>query len=238
MKVAVLEDDPFVLAQVVSLIKRLRPHWIIREAGSIGMLRNLLAYEMVDVLFADIHVADGCFFESSVKIPVDCALIIITGDISFAIKAIEEQVIDYLIKPVGVERLLVAIERFERRSVSSKEIKVALNDKLRIKYEHRSGIRVCVVDDVAYVRANLKTCEIFLMNGDHGLVQFGINHFESLILGTKFWRIHRSYILNIDSEFHAGRDEFGRMYVNIPRLKVTLPVSKVNERRFRVRDLA
>lgn len=238
MRVAVLEDDVYVRAQIVSIIKRLRPHWVIREVDSLGLLQNLFEREVIDVLFADIHVADGCFFESQLKLPDDCALIVITGDVAFALKAIEDQVVDYLIKPVGIERVLDAIERFERRFIPVKEMIGALDKKPRIKYIHGTGVRVCAIDDVAYVRANLKTCEIFLMDGERGLVQFGINHFETLISSAQFWRIHRSYLLNIDSHFQAKRDELGRMNVEIPSLGVTLPVSKTNERRFRTSVLA
>lgn len=238
MRVAVLEDDMYVRQQVVTLLRRLRPHWHVQEADSLSAITKLLQLGKFDAILADIHLSDGCFFTSNIAVPADCQLVFITGDAAFALKAFESQAVDYLVKPVGIDRILETVERIERKSLVAQNSESAQDRKPRVKYLYDSSIRMCSLEEIAFVRANLKSCEIFLSNGSRGLVQMGINHFQTMAPSDQFWRIHRSYILNIDSEFRAAKDEFGRLNVQIPLLGVTIPVSKANERLFKTATLA
>lgn len=233
MQILILENDHHVRQHVAMLIRRIRPHWVVVEAESIADAVLHMELNTINAIFADVHLDDGCFFDDALTLPDRCALVVMTGDETFALRAIQREAIDYLLKPIGLERLLDAVEKVERRCVEKDLIEIRPPAASRVRYVHKSAVRFCALEDIVFVRANLKSCDIVLRDGEVGLVQYGINAFESVLPRPKFLRIHRSYILNIDAPFQVIRDDLGRMFVDMQLLNMRLPVSKPNERKFR-----
>ena len=67
-----------------------------------------------DVVFLDIHLADGKSFEIFKQIETNVPIIFTTAYDQYALKAFEVYSIDYLLKPIDKEKLLRSLDRYEK----------------------------------------------------------------------------------------------------------------------------
>jgi len=67
-----------------------------------------------DLLFADIHLADGLSFEVFRQVPVDCPVIFTTAYDEYTLRAFKLNSVDYLLKPVEEQGLREALDKFRR----------------------------------------------------------------------------------------------------------------------------
>jgi two-component system LytT family response regulator len=134
------------------------------------------------------------------------AVIFTTAFDEYAIRAFDRHAVDYLIKPFSKERFHKAIERWRERSkqktdpvpVSSllENASESPHQKERIVVKSGSSIIVIPVDEIMYLEAADDFVKIHTRKG-HWLKNRTMAHFEKVLDGSKFIRVHRSYIVNI-----------------------------------------
>ncbi|HCC86359.1 MAG TPA: DNA-binding response regulator, partial [Porphyromonadaceae bacterium] len=113
---AVIVEDEFAAAQ--SLERLLKS--IDENIHVIAILQNVdesIAWfstnDMPDVVFMDIHLADGNSFSIFRSIDIRCPIIFITAYDQYALKAFEVNSIDYLLKPIGKKSLEKALDKLK-----------------------------------------------------------------------------------------------------------------------------
>lgn len=79
--------------------------------GAVAWLR---AHPAPDLLFCDIHLADGLSFEIFANAPVDCPVIFTTAYDAYALQAFRHNSVDYLLKPIEAEALARALDKYRR----------------------------------------------------------------------------------------------------------------------------
>jgi two-component system LytT family response regulator len=113
----VIDDEPLARKRMISLLEPYSSEIeILGEAGS-GTQAVKMIHEMLpDVVFLDIQIPDMDAFEVLHSLQGDDVPLVIftTAFDNFALKAFEENTVDYLLKPVDSERLAVAIEKLRR----------------------------------------------------------------------------------------------------------------------------
>jgi len=114
--------------------------------------------------------------------------------------------IDYLLKPYSQERLLSAVEKVREKiksgSVNDKSINQLIQHPLTEKLERivvKTGtkIRVIPVEKVNYLESQDDYIMVYTDEGKH-LKQGTMKYYEDHLDGSKFIRVHRSYIVRID----------------------------------------
>ena len=68
-----------------------------------------------DLLFLDIHLADGNSFEIFEKVQLDIPIIFTTAYDQYAIQAFKQNSIDYLLKPISLKDLQFALEKYKKQ---------------------------------------------------------------------------------------------------------------------------
>jgi two-component system, LytTR family, response regulator LytT len=116
MKIAIIEDEEMAVQQLKSQLLQLVANAefvavIDTVAEAVAWLRTRPA---VEVIFMDIHLADGSCFALFQQVNVEIPVIFTTAYDQYAIQAFEAYSIDYLLKPVRRERLQQAIDKFRR----------------------------------------------------------------------------------------------------------------------------
>ena len=113
----VIDDEPLARKRMISLLEPYTSEIeILGEAGS-GAQAVKMIHEMIpDVVFLDIQMPDMDAFEVLHSLQGDDVPLVIftTAFDNFALKAFEENTVDYLLKPVVPERLAVAIEKLRK----------------------------------------------------------------------------------------------------------------------------
>jgi two-component system, LytTR family, response regulator len=161
-----------------------------------------------DLVFLDIQMPKLTGFEMLELMEETPQIIFTTAFDQFAIKAFELNVVDYLLKPYSQDRFDAAVakamERFKKES-KQPEIKkltehISENYEIldRIVVKIGSKIKVIPVDSILYVESQDDYVMIYTPEGKF-LKQQTMKYFEKHLDNSKFCRIHRSYLANINT---------------------------------------
>ena len=117
IKALVIEDEDLAATRLVNLLQQIEPD--IEIAGPIDSVEQTILYlqkNQPDLLFLDIQLADGKSFSIFDRVKVNVPIIFTTAYDEYAIKAFELNSIDYLLKPVSLEKLRVALDKYKKIS--------------------------------------------------------------------------------------------------------------------------
>lgn len=156
---------------------------------------TFLLDKKVDLIFLDIQMPEmnGFQFLSTLKHPP--AIILTTAFRDFAPEAFEFEVVDYLLKPISLERVLKATHKFlELQSRYSETLVTQASDGFLSVRSDRKQLNV-LVSDIAYVESLDNYVKIHLI--DRVIVtRESISALEQRLESFSFVRIHRSYLVN------------------------------------------
>ena len=144
--------------------------------------------------------------------------IIISAYPDQAIRAFQYGVLDFIVKPFGKARLEQALKRFREHS-SHRDLHTRY---LSVRDQDR--YKLVQIEDVLYMKSAGSYVELFLKNDKKELLHKSMNRLEQ-ILPANFFRIHRSYIVNIgeiETFQHAGSG----IYEVALKNKSVLPLSR------------
>jgi DNA-binding LytR/AlgR family response regulator len=117
MLALVVEDEPLAARRLTALLqKHVAPLTLLGPAESVAQAVALLqAGPAPDVLFLDIHLADGLSFELFEQVEVRCPVIFTTAYDQYALRAFKVNSVDYLLKPIDETELVAAIAKLRQR---------------------------------------------------------------------------------------------------------------------------
>jgi DNA-binding LytR/AlgR family response regulator len=117
MLALVVEDEPLAARRLIGLLqKHAAPLTILGPAESVAQAVALLqAGPAPDVLFLDIHLADGLSFELFEQVEITCPVIFTTAYDQYALRAFKVNSVDYLLKPIDEEELQAAFVKLRQR---------------------------------------------------------------------------------------------------------------------------
>lgn len=208
----VADDEPPALAEMLaflgadSRIGRLHP------ASSGAEALRILSSEGVDVAFLDIHMPGLSGFDLARALDrfvVRPAVVFVTADEAGAVEAFEVHAVDYVLKPVRVERLRRAIDRVAAvRSLPEGEGADAVGpavsrgtarDDETIPVSRGAAVRLLRRSDVRWVQAEGDYSRLWMSDGDSHLMRSPISDLEERWGGAGFVRVHRSYLVHRDA---------------------------------------
>jgi DNA-binding LytR/AlgR family response regulator len=117
IRALLVEDEPLAARRLAGLLqKQAVPFEILGPAESVAQAVALLqAGPAPDVLFLDIHLADGLSFELFELVTVTCPVIFTTAYDQYALRAFKVNSIDYLLKPIDEDELRAAVAKLQQR---------------------------------------------------------------------------------------------------------------------------
>jgi len=190
----------------------------------------------LDVLLLDVQMPKLDGFEVLELVGATVPVIFVTAYDEFALRAFEVHAVDYLLKPFSEDRLAEALDRVRERQAAAPS-PAALRQAARPPGEPlariviRDGAQVHVVpvDRVDYVEAQDDYVAVHT-GGRSLLKEQTLTDLERQLEATRFVRIHRSYLLNIE---RLARVE---LYAKDSRIAILtdgrkLPVSRAGYRR-------
>lgn len=160
------------------------------------------------IVFLDIEMPEYSGFELlSFFREVDFEIIFVTAYNEYALRAFEVSAIDYILKPVDIDKLKNAVEKAAKQ-LNSFDIQSRLEVlKNTIKTEQFNKIALPMSDgllfietsEIVYLEADGAYTEVWLKNGSKIVVSKKIKFFEEVLeKRSNFFRSHRSYIVNIN----------------------------------------
>jgi len=164
-----------------------------------------------DLVFLDIQMPNASGFDLLNQLDkIDFEIIFVTAHDSFAIRAFKYAAVDYLLKPIKVTELIDAVNRAAERIKNnhsrdnvkfmldkvSPAKKAFLNNKIMMPT--LGGYNIIEVSEIAYCKSESNYTRFNFTDGKNLVVSKTLKEFESILLENNFFRIHRSYIINLN----------------------------------------
>jgi two-component system LytT family response regulator len=161
-----------------------------------------------DCLFLDINMPtmDGFQFLDSLN-HKDFAIIITTAYNEYALKALKNEAIDYLLKPIDSDDLKETIKKIKKHHSSNLSVakveEVLLNFNANLKNQkvilNTDGKLVFLnIDDILYIESDGNYSTFIMTNNQKMVVTKKIKEIDALLPANYFFRIHNSYIINLN----------------------------------------
>lgn len=200
-RILIADDEAPARARLRDLLDECResfPLAIVDEARNGREALEVLNREKIDVVLLDIRMPEMDGMEAARHIAGmedPPAIIFTTAFDSYAIKAFEVNAIDYLLKPIRVERLLGALNKTRAApKVTREALDAAANLPRRHLSVHERGKIILVpLAEVLYLRAELKYVTVRTVEREH-LVEESLTHLEEEFADA-FVRVHRNCLV-------------------------------------------
>ncbi len=214
---AIIADDEAPLRDYLKT--RLARAWpelrIVGEAENGPKALDLIRAETPDVAFLDIRMPGLSGMEVARRIAGACRVVFITAYDEHAVEAFEHEAVDYLLKPVTVDRLEKTVARLKARLEEdpagrdrfSERVERLVRDLEKqgepetlqwIRARVGEDIRLIPVDDVCYFQAEDKYTRVVTQDRE-ALIRKPIRQLVLELDSTRFWQIHRGTIVNARS---------------------------------------
>ncbi|GAB3785901.1 LytR/AlgR family response regulator transcription factor [Dyella agri] len=244
---AVIAEDELLLRDALSrLLGQAWPELeVIAECENGADALDAIATHQPDVAFLDIRMPGLNGLEvaaAAAEASPATQVVFTTAYDQYAIDAFERGAIDYLLKPIALERLAATVERLKRRAAAGQSARGDLALLLRelaqgaaqtgaappltwITAGTGRETRLIMVDDVAYFRADHKYTVAVTAEGE-ALLRKPIRELLEQLDPAVFKQIHRSTIVNLKAIASIVRDDSGKGTVRLRQRPETLVVSQ------------
>jgi len=210
VKVVIIDDEPHGIQSLEALVREYCPSLeLAGTANSIEEGQKLLEETSPGILFLDIEMPNGSGFEllKNIGAKKSFEVIFTTAYQHYAIRAIRENALDYLLKPIDPEELIKATEKACQRIRTSKGNNEKKLDELFSRLEKIKLRRLAIpgteeihyvdLDLVVRLEASSNYTEIFLSGGKKHLVSRTLKDFEEQLSEAGFFRVHKAHLINI-----------------------------------------
>lgn len=207
IKVLLIDDEPEVRDLLSILLRKFPDLEVVGQAADVDEAISLTLDKRPDLILLDIQMPDKdgfVYLDELKELRLYPGIIFVTAYENYAIRAIKNAAIDYLLKPIRKEELFAAIERFiEFRERGNKTDFSKLIDLLsknqpgRVKLNTRTGYFFVDPDEIFYIEADGNYCQINMISGKSEVSTINLGTLEKLIDGSNFLRISRSFIINL-----------------------------------------
>ena len=136
-------------------------------------------------------------------------MIFVTAYDNYAIRAFEVAAVDYLLKPIEIQRLKDAVSRFqktftfEKHQIQQQENLALLKSTLetnkvkKISVIDKGEQHILLVDDISAIEAQ-ESYSIIYTDSKKYMVSKNLKHFETIFKDLpEFFRVHKSWIINL-----------------------------------------
>lgn len=212
MNVLIIEDEQLASDRLKRMIQEIDTQVAVKD--QIDTIRDAVSFlkqeqETLDLIFCDIHLADGLSFEIFHQVELDKPVVFTTAYDEYSIEAFKVNSIDYLLKPIKKEDVERSLNKY--RKIYSNKIDVMLLKDLVLGNPQKSPKRFLVKSGTKLIPKKME--EIGLVYIEHKVVQLqdfpqGKNYLVDFTLDEMmnneldhqtFFRINRKQIVNIEA---------------------------------------
>ena len=207
MKVAIIEDETAAAHNLTAILKKVRPDVEIVTiidtiVDSIDLFRTK---PELDLIFMDIHLADGASFRIFDSVDIAAPIIFTTAYDQYAIEAFKVNSIDYLLKPINEEEVQRAIDKWQRltsadrNNYASRIQSVAQQKKSEQQtflVHFRDKIIPLHTKDVAFFHTFEERVTAYCYGGDKYPIELTLEALQSKLPSKDFFRANRQFIIS------------------------------------------
>lgn len=217
--VLIIDDEAHSRENLKSLISTYCPSLIVvGEADGVDAGFELIQSLKPQAIFLDISMQDGTGFDLLDRFErPEFQVVFQTAFDEFAIKAFRYNAIDYLLKPVSIEDLILAANKLTSESGPS-DISQQLSNLIeltknksfeKLVLNSSEGMHFVEIAEIIRLESDVNYTTFFLSTGERITVTKTIKTFEELLPETLFFRPHQSHIVNLQCVTKILREDGG-----------------------------
>ncbi len=209
MKILLIEDEQPAAKRLASLLGE---HC--QEGSILGMLESVeLAvkwlgdYPPPDLIFMDIQLADGLSFDIFKQVEVKSPIIFTTAFDQYTLAAFKVNSVDYLLKPIDPEELVLALQKFRKFYHKTEAYDPAGLEQLlqsvfkKERYKERFLVKAgqhfiqVPIGDIAYFFSEDGIAFAQCSNNKKHIIEYTLDQLDNLLDPGQFFRINRQVIV-------------------------------------------
>jgi two-component system LytT family response regulator len=225
IRTIIIDDEPSAL-NVLSLLLQKKCAQDVEIVATTTMPEEGISFIQLhkpDLVFLDIEMPGMTGIELIRQIPnPNFKVVFVTAYDTYAIEAFELSAIDYLLKPVGadkVERVVNKILEETRKQQTMLHLQLQHLEKILRQHHVSSDKKIALgmsdkimyvnISDILYCEASGPYTNVYLKNGKSTLTSRPLGEFETQLEEYNFFRIHHTYLINLNRVIEFQRQEGG-----------------------------
>jgi len=198
LQLLLVDDEPLARSRLRTLLADCTAPaaQVAAEAGNAAQAMEQLRRQPIDAALLDIHMpgADGLALAQALRaLPLPPVVVFVTAYAEHAVTAFELEAVDYLTKPVRLERLQVALQKVER-ALHTRQGAVPASDEEVLVIQDRGRTERVPLAEVLYFKAELKYITVRTAGRSY-ILDGSLSELEERH-STQFLRVHRNALVS------------------------------------------
>ena len=220
LRTVIIDDEFHIRDTLVNMLEMNCPEVRVLGQAS-GVASGIAAIKELqpELIFLDIQMKDGTGFDLLQAFPaIDFKVIFVTAFDHYALQAFRFSAVDYLLKPVNPEQLKEAVSRAgnlihedfnKQMKVLEENLKSATNKNKKIILRTSESIHLLEVGNIICCDSDSSYTTVHTVEGDKIIVSRTLKEFEEMLTECGFYRVHKSFLINLVHIKRFDRQEGG-----------------------------
>ncbi|MEO3402932.1 LytTR family DNA-binding domain-containing protein [Mucilaginibacter sp. CAU 1740] len=215
-----MDDEPLALSLLSDYVARVPGLNLVTATSDPFSALQLVRSQAIDLIFLDMQMPEFTGMQFLRTLQQRVMVIVTTAYSEYALEGYEHHIVDYLLKPIMLDRFMIAIERAQQRF----GIPQLADLKLTPTGNERPGF-IFVKTDYKIIKVDL--ADIYYLEGardyviihtrdDKILTAQSMKELAELLPAGQFIRIHRSYLVNLSKVDHIEKNRVAMMGQMLP----------------------
>lgn len=198
INVIIVDDEPLALDILETFVKKVPEFELIGRCNSATEAMSMIDANKVDVMFLDIQMPHMTGIELMRSLDDPPLVVFTTAYPNFAVEGFELNALDYLLKPISLERFMKAVQKIKDHPSIQKENDNELNEEKDFFFVKADKKLMKInYNDIIYVEG-LKDYVILWLGDTRIITLQTMKSLEIKLDSKNFRRIHRSFIVNLN----------------------------------------
>jgi two-component system LytT family response regulator len=210
MKIIIIDDEEQQRNFTSTVVKKYCPTIeIVAQVANVKDGIEAIQKYVPDLILLDVEMPDGTGFDLLKKLmPIDFQVIFITAHNEFAVKAFKFSALDYLLKPVAPEELVITLQKAEqvqKQTQIQMQLAILLNniqdfagEVKKLVLKDADNVHIVSISEVMYMQADNNYTSFFLTDKRKIVISKTLKEYEQLLEGKGFFRCHQSHLVNLN----------------------------------------
>lgn len=244
MKLLIIEDETTAFAALKEQLTEIMPNAEVE--GPIQSIDEAIDYfksnAMPNLIFMDIHLADGSAFAIFDSIDITCPIIFTTAYDQYALKAFTVNSIDYLLKPIKNEELHRALDKFQnfsKHEINHEQVQKLISSmrekptyKKCLLVPHQNKLVLVETEKIAFVYIDTIVVKMITTSGETYFMNNNLEDIYRQLDPQQFYKANRQQIINRsvikDISTWFGNKVLVNLKISVPE-KITISKGRAAE---------
>ncbi|WP_417333345.1 LytR/AlgR family response regulator transcription factor [Halarcobacter sp.] len=228
MKTLIVDDEKLALSRLKRILEEEGISDITEASTPLDAIKEATKSKF-DIAFLDISMPTMSGLDLAntlLEMNPNTFIIFQTAHEEYALEAFKSGGMDYLLKPISNETVNKCLEKI------GKYIDTKVNETKKIVAKRGNKIYLISLDDIYYIKADLDEVIIKIKETD-AYVRKKIGDMEKILSDKNFFRVHRSYIVNVDKIKSMQSIEQSKLEISFVDIDDLVTTSKDGAKEFR-----